>query len=321
MVSKNNQNLVDRIESAISHLVLKSTTSVPYDTILKLQEFQKQEINNPIIHSQLSLMLENIDYGHHNQIPLCQDTGHVNFFIQLGSKFPIISDFKEICLKVLRDYTEKAKLRPNTVDPITGKNEGHNAGENMPPIYLEIVPDSSELVISVLNKGGGSENMGSLFMLSAATGLEDLIPAIVNQMKFAGGKPCPPTILGVGIGGDAVKCMYLAKKSLLRPIGQRNLRKDLAKLEENLLEAVNSLDIGVMGLGGHSNCLDVHVELAMRHPATYPVGLIVECYCHRTQSCRIFPDGTSEEGFLDVNYHFLKKMESFEHQGGEEKND
>lgn len=297
-------SLLASIELAIYDLILKSSTSICVDTIQKLKEYRENEEGHPIQQSQIDLMLDNIDYGHTNQIPLCQDTGHINLFFQLGSDFPTVSNFKEISLRVLKKLTKESIIRPNSVDPITQLNEGFNGGNNMPPIYLDIIPNSSDLIITVMNKGGGSENMSKLFMLPAATGVQEFIPKIVKQMKFAGGKPCPPTILGVGLGGDASKCMSLAKRALLRPLGIRHMREDVAELELSLLNKINNLDIGVMGLGGHSNCLDVRIEVGMRHPATFPVGLIVECYCHRTESCRITSSGETTFGRLDARFQF-----------------
>ncbi|UYP45120.1 hypothetical protein NEF87_001405 [Candidatus Lokiarchaeum ossiferum] len=296
--------LLASVELAIYDLILKSSTSVCEDTIQKLKEIREIEKENPIQLSQIDLMLDNIEYGHSNQIPLCQDTGHINLFFQIGSNFPLVSNFKEISLRVLKKLTAESLIRPNSVDPITQINEGFNGGENMPPIYLDIIPKSSDLVITAMNKGGGSENMSKLFMLPAATGIHDFIPKIVEQMKFAGGKPCPPTILGIGLGGDASKCMSLAKKALLRPLGVHHIRKDVAALELSLLQQINDLDIGIMGLGGHSNCLDVRIEIGMRHPATFPVGLIVECYCHRTESCRITSLGKITFGKLNSQFKF-----------------
>jgi len=256
--------------------------------------------------SQLDLMLENIDFGNKNCIPLCQDTGLVNFFIQIGTKSPFLIDFKKLFLDVLEKLTLDAILRPNTVDPFLKSNQGKNGGHHQPPIYLDLIPDRDDLIISVLNKGGGAENISRLFMLSPSNGLNEFIPLILKTMEEAGGKPCPPVILGIGIGGDASKVMYLAKKALLRPLGSKNAREDVAKLEEKILTELNKMNIGIMGLGGHSNCLDVRIEWAMRHPASYPVGLIVQCYSHRVQTCRITADSRIEFGRLNQNYQFEK---------------
>ncbi len=299
-------NLLKIIENALNELILKSSITVNEEILEKLEDLRKEEENNSIISSQLQLMIENIHYAKKKKIPVCQDTGHINFFIQLGNEFPIISNFKDIISNSLKKLTKESIIRPNTVDPITQINEGNNLGLNSPPIYLDISKDSSDLIITTMNKGGGSENMSALFMLSPANGPEQLSEKIIERMKYAGGKPCTPTILGIGIGGDASKSMYLAKKALLRPQGSRNKRKDVSKLENSILKKINQLNIGIMGLGGHSNCLDVRIELAMRHPATYPVGLIVECYCHRTESVKISSKGTVKFGKLDDNFKFIE---------------
>lgn len=285
-------------------MILKSVTRVPIDVQDKLNEFSQKESKNPITSAQLDLMLQNLNYGKENCLPLCQDTGTQNFFIQLGENFPIKSDFKKIILNALSKLTDEGKIRPNTVDPFTQKNQLHNGGEAMPPIYLEIHPGRDDLIITVLSKGGGAENISKLFMLSASTGLTDLPPLIDKTLQDAGGNPCPPVILGIGIGGDAVKAMYLAKKSLLRPMGSSNSRIEVAQLEEELLERVNKLPIGIMGMGGTSNCLDVRIEWAMRHPASFPVGVIVQCYCHRSLSLRVNNQGSCSYGKLTTNFDF-----------------
>lgn len=302
-------NLLKIIENSLYSLISYSAQNVTKKTITELEKMLENEKDNDIARSQLELMLENIYYGKKNQIPVCQDTGLVNIFIQLGENFPIISDFKEPIKKVLTQLTKESKLRANTVDPIKFHNSGNNSGLNTPPIYLDLIPNSEDLVFTILNKGGGCENISALYMLNPATGFEDFISLIINEIKNAGGKPCPPIIVGIGIGGDSVKSMYLAKKALLRPIGTRNRRDEVSVLENNLLNQINALDIGVMGLGGHSNCIDVHIEWAMRHPASFPVGLVVECYSHRTVSGRISKEGEFFMGFLDRDYKFTPKSD------------
>jgi fumarate hydratase subunit alpha len=302
-------DLLKIIEKSLYSLISYSAQTVTKRTITELEKMLQNEKDNDIAHSQLDLMLENISYGNKHKIPVCQDTGLVNFFIQLGENFPIISNFKETIKKVLAQLTKESKLRANTVDPIKFQNPGDNSGLNTPPIYLDLIPNSEDLVFTILNKGGGCENISALYMLNPATGFEDLIPLIIKEIKNAGGKPCPPIIVGIGIGGDSVKSIYLAKKALLRPVGTRNRRDEVSVLEINLLNQINALDIGVMGLGGFSNCIDVHIEWAMRHPASYPVGLVVECYSHRTVSGRISKEGEFYMGFLDRDYKFTPKNE------------
>lgn len=297
------------IENAVYQLILRSSTSVPKDVFVYLENCRDSMHQDSIPRVQMDLMIENIKYGEVRKFPICQDTGHLNFFIQLGSNFPIISNFKHIIERNLRKLTEESKIRPNTVDPFTNHNPLNNLGENYPPIYLEIIPQSEELVITILNKGGGSENISQLFMLPAASGKDKIIPTVLSSLEKNGRKACPPIIVGLGIGGDAVKSMLLAKKSLLRPLGSRNPRKEISELEIELLEKINKLDIGVMGLGGPCSCLDVHVEYSMRHPATYPLGMIVDCYSHRTRSCKVTPQGNVSYGFLDGNYKFINEID------------
>ena len=309
MKKSQEEKLISRITKALYTTILKSATQVPEDImqeLIKLKNKEENEMHNQIAATQLKLMIENINFGKENTIPICQDTGLVNVFIQLGEQFPIISNFKNIISKVLSQLTNESKLRPNTVDPITQGNHKDNLGENMPPIYLDLIPNNSDLIITTLNKGGGSENISALFMMSAATGYETFVEKIIKTVDEAKGKPCPPIIIGIGLGGDAVKSMYLAKKAILRPLFSRNKRKEVSNLEEEILRKANELNIGVMGLGGHSNCLDVRMEWAMRHPASYPVGLVVQCYSHRSFSCKITSDGEVSYGKLDGEHQFTE---------------
>ena len=149
--------------------------------------------------------------------------------------------------------------------------------------------DSS--TVHLLPKGGGSEQMSRLWMLNPADGIEGLKKQVLKRVQEAGGRPCPPTIIGIGIGGSADMCLKLAKKSLLRPLDQPNPDADAAKLEKELLAAINQLEIGPMGMGGKTTSLGVHVEFALRHPATFPVGMVMQCWCNRHVILKIDKDG------------------------------
>lgn len=279
----NPSNLEKKIEQVLIGTIRRATTRAPLELKETLRKAVKEEESGLAI-EQLNLMLENFEYGEKKEIPTCQDTGVLNFFITLGNKFPLISNFRGIINNAVDAATELIPLRGNSVDPITNENLENNLGVNVPPIYLSISENSSNLKITVLPKGGGAENISKLFMLNPSSGLEVFQGEIIKTIKEAGGMPCPPIILGIGIGGDATTCLKLAKEALLRPLNLRHSRKDLAKIEIELMEKINNLDIGVMGLGGKTTCLDVHVEVAMRHPASFPVGLIVQCYAHRWAS-------------------------------------
>lgn len=307
MPSLNSKHIIKQFQTALKAALTQTATTVDLPVQQELEKVQNKEKDSPVRYSHLQLMRENIKYAQINQIPVCQDTGLINLFIQIGTEFFPLFDFQETALPIIQELTQATILRPNTVDPITNHNPQDNCGLGMPPIYLELKPNSSNLTVTVLNKGGGSENMSSLFMLNPSHGLDQFVPMIVDHMKKAGGKPCPPTILGVGVGGDACKAMYLAKKTLFRPFGIRHSRSDIATLENEILMAVNGVEIGVMGLGGYSNCLDAKIDITMRHPATFPVGLIVECYCHRKTTFQLASMGQIRWGELDVNYNFQER--------------
>lgn len=287
-------NKIKFLEKKITNLLKKSikqaVTTIPED-IFDFFKMLYEEEDNEINQTQIRLILENFQYGQNAGISLCQDTGVLNFYIKLGNKFPIISSFRNIIDEVVQDVTKDIPLRSNSVDPITNKNTGTNIGANSPPIFIEIIENSSDLEIIILPKGGGAENISKLFMLDPIDGLERFPLMIKELIQKAGGKPCPPIILGVGLGGDASNSMILAKKALLRPIGVRHERQDVAELELKIKNTLNDLNIGIMGLGGKVTCIDVHIELSMRHPASFPVGVIVQCYCHRIASFKINKEG------------------------------
>jgi fumarate hydratase subunit alpha len=182
--------------------------------------------------------------------------------------------------------TTHGPLRPNAVNPFTGRNSGDNLGPNAPAVTLTIV-EGDGATVHLLPKGGGSEQLSALWMLPPADGIAGAKREILSHVQRAGGRPCPPVIVGVGIGGGADTCLRLAKRSLLRPLGSRNPDPDAAALEAELLEAINKLGVGPMGMGGRTTALAVHVEFAPRHPATFPVGLVMQCWCHRHRTLRI----------------------------------
>ncbi|MFO7795277.1 MAG: fumarate hydratase [Promethearchaeia archaeon] len=279
-MSKRSEDIKKKIQQVLFRTIKRATTQAP-DEIIKVLNQSLDVEDSEIAKAQLELMLENFAYGAQNKIPICQDTGILNFFIEIGSEFPIITNFKDIIDKTVSKATKTIPLRANSVDPLTNQNPESNLGINVPPIYTDIIDNDTTLKITILPKGGGAENISKLFMLNPTDGLHVFQQKIIESIKKAGGMPCPPIILGIGIGGDATLCMKLAKKALLRPINLRHQRVDVANLELHLLDEINALKIGPMGLGGRTSCLDVHIELAMRHPASFPVGLIVQCYSHR----------------------------------------
>jgi fumarate hydratase subunit alpha len=242
---------------------------------------------------QLEVMLENVKLAKRKRCPLCQDTGILTFFVRAGTGFPAIGTLKETIERAVVQATKEIPLRPNTVDPMTSVNHGDNLGHFLPHIVWDF-EEGDQVHIMALPKGSGSENMSALGMLSPGVGLEGVKRFVLDCVKKAGGRPCPPIVVGVGIGGDADLVMNLGKRALLQPVGVRHPDILVSTLEMQLLEMINKTGIGPMGLGGKTTALDVHVEVAHRHPASLPVGVVIQCWADRRASMTIHRDGSWE---------------------------
>lgn len=279
----------DDLLKKLIKLMFYGTTDLPSDVRERIEQAYKDETSE-IAKSQLRAILDNIHLAKEEGLPLCQDTGIQVFFIKAGYDFPYLKELNKLIPKAIQKATEEIPLRPNTVDPFTGENPKNNLGHNMPAVTIELVEGNSATV-QLLPKGGGSENMSALWMLTPAEGFGGMKRRIYEHVLYAGGKPCPPIVLGIGIGGGADIALKLAKKALLRPLDQPNPDPKIAEMESELLEDVNSLGIGPMGMGGDTTALAVQIEYTNRHPATFPVGLVVQCWCDRRQTIRINKDG------------------------------
>jgi fumarate hydratase subunit alpha len=184
-------------------------------------------------------------------------------------------------------------LRPNEVHPITRENSGTNVGTGMPRIVYRPT-DDPWMEITVLPKGAGAENMSALAMLTPSQGLKGIKSFVLDTVVGAGGRPCPPTIVGVGIGGTADQAMEMAKEALLRPLDQGNEDPKLDELERELKEALNRTGVGPMGLGGRTTVLGVRARLAYCHTASLPVAVNLQCWTARRATVRVHPDGSWE---------------------------
>jgi len=275
------------VEKGVVKLIQKAETELPKDVVDSLKKAHK--IEKGIAKTQIGAILENIELASKSKRPMCQDTGIQTFFVEIGIDFPYIGELKNLIVKSVKKATKEVPLRPNTVDPFTGKNSGDNTGDYLPYITWDF-KEGDDVFITVLPKGGGSENMSKLGMLKPGVGIEGVKDFVVDEMVKAAGNPCPPTVVGVGIGGGADLALKLGKKSLLRPVGKRNEDKNIAKIEEELIERINNSGIGPMGLGGKTTVLDVHIQKAHRHPASLPVGIAVQCWANRRARMIIHED-------------------------------
>jgi fumarate hydratase subunit alpha len=279
------------LERGIVQMISKAESEIPSDVISALRKAYESETGAAKL--QLEIMLENVSLAKRKRCPLCQDTGILTFFVRIGTKFPEIGILKEAIEQAVAQATKEIPLRPNTVDPMTSTNHGDNLGFFLPHILWDF-EEGDQVHITALPKGSGSENMSALGMLSPSVGLEGVRRFVLESVKKAGGRPCPPIIVGVGIGGSADLVMNLGKRALLRPVGNHHPESLVATLEKQLLEMVNGTGIGPMGLGGKTTALDVHVEVAHRHPASLPIGVVIQCWADRRASMTIHKDGSWE---------------------------
>ena len=287
------------IKDVTISILRRAETTLPNDVKAALVRAYERE-EHEIAKVQLAAMLDNVKLAEELQRPLCQDTGIPLFYVKLGSGNVNVNlgDIESGIREGVKEATKSIPLRSNVVDAITrGEGEDANIGDRMPYIDYSIDTDVDGLEILVFPKGGGSENVSAFTMLTPkpeTEAVKAIRTFILEMVVKAAGKPCPPTIIGVGIGGSADIAMKLAKVAVLRPVGVRNTEERIARLEEELLEAVNNTGIGPMGLGGKTTALDVHIETASTHITSLPVAVNFQCWAARQAVAKIHEDGRVE---------------------------
>jgi fumarate hydratase subunit alpha len=223
-------------------------------------------------------LIENAKIAKEERIPICQDTGVAVIFAELGQDVAIVGgDFRSALEEGVREGYKEGYLRKSLCHPFTRKN----TGDNTPIVlHLDMVPGET-LKIWLVPKGGGSENMSRLFMLPPSAGWPGVKETVVNTVREAGPNPCPPTIVGIGIGGNFEKSALLAKKSLLRPLGTPNPDPEQRQMEEELLHEINKTGVGPQGLGGRITSLGVHILMMPCHIASLPLAINIQCHASR----------------------------------------
>lgn len=249
----------------------------------------------------LATMLKNVDVAEARGLLVCQDTGTPVFKVRVGRAFPLDAlgghAVAEALATGVRRATAEHPLRSSICHPLSRENPQTNTGWRIPVVDWTFLPDGDALELHMMPKGSGSENMSFLRMLPPAAGLAGIKRFVLECVVEGGGKPCPPTIVGVGIGGTADLCVKLAKEAIWRPVGEPSADPDLAKLESELLEAINQTGLGPMGLGGDTTALAVMVEAAYTHITQNPVAVTLQCWRGERASARIHPDGRVDFGF------------------------
>ncbi len=267
----------EKITSTVRRLCIEANTILEDDVILAYEKGLEKE-ESPVGKDGFRQLLENAKIAKEESLPLCQDTGLAVVFVEIGQDIHVVDgNLNDAIHEGVRQGYRDGYLRASSLDPLTRKN----FGDNTPAIiHIEMVP-GDRFKISVAPKGFGSENMSRVILFPPAAGIDGVKKYVVQRIEESGPNPCPPVIVGVGIGGTFEKAALIAKKALFRPLGQRNPNPEVAQLEIELLEEINQLGIGPLGLGGRVTALDVHVETYPTHIESIPVEVNIQCHCNR----------------------------------------
>jgi len=268
---------VNQITQAIGELAIRANTELGEDVLNCFKESLSRE-ESPTGKDILLRLIENAEIARSEQIPMCQDTGLAVVFVEMGQDVHIVGGtLREAIEEGVRQGYREGYLRKSACHPFTRQN----TGDNTPAvIHMDLVAGEGFKLIFA-PKGGGSENMSRVTMLTPAVGVEGVREFVVQRVKESGPNPCPPTIVGVGIGGTFEQAALLAKKALLRPLGSDNPDPELDRLEKQWLEEINRLGIGPQGLGGRITSLAVHVNMMPCHIASLPVAVNIQCHAAR----------------------------------------
>jgi fumarate hydratase subunit alpha len=271
----------EKIVNSVERICADANYNLGEDLITSLKNALEKE-ESPLGKEVIMQILENAEIGRKEHVPVCQDTGYAVVFIEIGQGVQIVGDSlqKAINEGIRRGYKNGYLRKSIVIDPL----DRVNTGDNTPAaIHTEIVPGDS-LKITFIAKGGGCENMSRTAILTPAQGRDGVINFVVETVNKAGANPCPPIIIGVGLGGTFEYASLLSKKAILRPVGSHNKDDSIARLEDELLEKINKLGIGPQGFGGRITALAVHVESYPCHIASLPVAVNIECHSHRPKS-------------------------------------
>ncbi|MBN2577664.1 MAG: fumarate hydratase [Pirellulales bacterium] len=285
------------IEDVVRDLYIRALQELPPDVLEALERAHDRE-SHPTARTILQTILRSVALSQENKLLICQDTGLPIFQVTVGGRFPFDGHrLKGALSEGARRATQEFPFRGSSMHPLTRENPQTSVGPGLPVVLWEFLPEADYLEILLVPKGSGSENMSGMALFTPADGLEALKKFVVDRVVLAGGKPCPPGILGVGIGGSFESVGILAKKAVCRPLGIRNADPLFAALEEELEEAVNRTGIGPMGLGGDTTVLGVNVEWSYTHITQNPIAVNYQCWAARRARARIWPDGRVEQGF------------------------
>jgi tartrate/fumarate subfamily iron-sulfur-dependent hydro-lyase alpha chain len=290
-------NFYSIVENACRDLYIKSLKEIPPDIVDALKRAAATETTE-VARRIFSHYLQSVELGREKEMMVCQDTGIPIYWVNIGGNLRLDgAQLNDAIIRGTERATREHPLRSSIVSPLKRENRQTSTGEGIPVIKYDFVKGSDQLDILFMPKGSGSENMSSLKMLVPADGVNGIKKFVLEQVVGAGAKPCPPTIVGVGIGGSSDLCMALAKKATARPLGTKNPDPQIAALEEELFAAINQTGIGPQGLGGRTTALAVQIESAWTHITCNPVAVNMQCWRAERRRAKISADGAVEFGF------------------------
>ena len=286
------EKITEIISKTAYELLRRAATKLPTDVKEALQKAYESE-RSETGKSQLKAILSNIEMAEKHNMCICQDTGIPLFFVKWGLKSSVTVDIRKPIMEATKKATLDVPLRPNVINPLTKENPGTNVGWGMPYIYYDIDPEIDYIEITAVPKGFGSEAKSSLVWIVTSESMpEAIVRCVVDNTLMAMGEPCPPTIVGLGIGGTGDIAMHLAKRAVFRtPLGSPHPNPVVAEIERKTLNALNSTGLGPMAMGGDTTCLAVHAEICGTHTAVVPLGITYQCWAARYSTARIYPNG------------------------------
>ena len=273
------------IAETVAQLCQRANFELDEDVLAALKQAQQTE-ESPLGKEVLHQIIENAQIAERKNLPLCQDCGTAVVFLEIGQEAHIVDGdlYTAVAEGVRQGYTQGYLRKSVVSQPFSARK---NTKDNTPPVvHTEIVPGDRIKVIC-LPKGSGSENMSKLAMLKPSDGRQGIVDLVVRTVDEAGANPCPPLVVGLGVGATAEGAMLLAKKALLRQVGKPNPDPEVAELEQELLSRINDLGIGPMGLGGSTTALAVHAEVRPTHIASLPVAVNLQCHSARHKEARL----------------------------------
>ncbi|NLC03822.1 MAG: L(+)-tartrate dehydratase subunit alpha [Tissierellia bacterium] len=289
----NRENGLDQLTDIVSKFTVLVGKKLPDDVTAKLKELREEE-TVPMAQMIYDTMEKNQVLAYDLNRPSCQDTGVIQMFIRVGSKFPYIDDLRSILKDAVAKATKEAPLRHNAVETFDEFNTGTNVGTDAPWLYWDIMPNSDKLELDVYMAGGGCSLPGSGKTLMPGEGYEGVVKFVLDLMTSYGLNACPPLLVGIGIGTSIDSAAYMSKRALMRPVGSHNNNPKAAELEKQMVAAIDSIGLGPQGLSGTKSVMGVNIENSARHPSVISVAVNVGCWSHRRGTIKINSDLTYE---------------------------